>query len=80
MVNTTGNCGMAKGGSGDILAGMVLSLVCLVLMSGQAAGGTDFWLGILCALWGEPQGAEDIVQRRGGHRSRKGHGKRRKDQ
>ena len=32
------------------VAGMVLSLVCLVLMSGQAAGGTDFWLGILCAL------------------------------
>ena len=27
MVNTTGNCGMAKGGSGDILAGMVLSLL-----------------------------------------------------
>jgi len=27
LVNTTGNCGMAKGGSGDILAGMILSLI-----------------------------------------------------
>ena len=26
-VNTTGNCGMAKGGSGDVLAGMLLSLL-----------------------------------------------------
>ena len=26
-VNDTGNCGMAKGGSGDVLAGMVLSLL-----------------------------------------------------
>ena len=27
MVNTNGNCGMAKGGSGDVLTGMVLSLL-----------------------------------------------------
>jgi NAD(P)H-hydrate epimerase len=27
MVNTTGNSGMAKGGSGDVLSGMVLSLL-----------------------------------------------------
>lgn len=27
FVNTTGNCGMAKGGSGDALAGMILSLI-----------------------------------------------------
>lgn len=30
-VNTTGNCGMAKGGSGDVLAGMLVSLLGLGL-------------------------------------------------
>lgn len=40
--NTTGNCGMAKGGSGDILAGMVLSLL------GQGAGALE---AAACAVW-----------------------------
>lgn len=40
--NTTGNCGMAKGGSGDVLAGMVLSLL------GQGAGAFD---AAACAVW-----------------------------
>ena len=42
LQNTTGNCGMAKGGSGDILAGMVLSLI------GQGAGPLE---AAACAVW-----------------------------
>lgn len=42
LQNTTGNCGMAKGGSGDILAGMVLSLL------GQGAGAQE---SAACAVW-----------------------------
>lgn len=41
-LNTTGNCGMAKGGSGDILAGMIASLV------GQGAEPFD---AAACAVW-----------------------------
>ena len=42
LQNTTGNCGMAKGGSGDILAGMVLSLL------GQGSGAME---AAACAVW-----------------------------
>lgn len=40
--NPTGNCGMAKGGSGDVLAGMVLSLI------GQ---GAEPFEAAACAVW-----------------------------
>lgn len=40
--NTTGGCGLAKGGTGDILAGMVLSLL------GQGAGPLA---SAACAVW-----------------------------
>lgn len=42
LQNTTGGSGMAKGGSGDILAGMILSLI------GQGAGALE---AAACAVW-----------------------------
>lgn len=42
FLNPTGNSGMAKGGSGDVLAGMVLSLI------GQGANPVD---AAVCAVW-----------------------------
>ena len=42
LVNSTGNCGMAKGGSGDVLAGMVLALI------GQ---GAEPFEAAACAVW-----------------------------
>lgn len=42
FVNPTGNSGMAKGGSGDILGGMILSLIGQGLDPGRAA---------VCAVW-----------------------------
>ena len=41
-VNITGNCGMAKGGSGDVLSGVVLSLL---------GRGMDAFDACCCAVW-----------------------------
>lgn len=50
-VNNTGNCGMAKGGSGDVLAGMLGALLCQ--LPARDAVQTAVWLhgraGDLCA-------------------------------
>lgn len=42
LVNTTGNAGMAKGGSGDVLTGIIASLLCQGLEDWAAACGV--WL------------------------------------
>lgn len=52
LINTTGNSGLAKGGSGDVLGGMILSLLGQGATPVQAAGAA-VWLhgraGDLCA-------------------------------
>ncbi len=42
-INTTGNAGMAKGGSGDVLAGVIASLLAQGLPAGKAAA-LGVWL------------------------------------
>lgn len=46
-VNNTGNCGMAKGGSGDVLAGMLLSLL------GQGCETFDACCAAVCSTAGQ---------------------------
>lgn len=44
--NNTGNCGMAKGGSGDVLAGMVVSFLAQGMAPAQAAAAAVFIHGV----------------------------------
>ena len=46
LVNTTGNAGMAKGGSGDVLAGMLVSLLGQGMEPGKAAAAAVYLHGL----------------------------------
>lgn len=54
LVNTTGNSGMAKGGSGDALTGMIASLLCQGATPIQAAG---------CGVWLHGRAGDLAAQR-----------------
>ena len=55
-VNTTGNCGMAKGGSGDVLSGVVLALLGL---------GMDAFDACCCAVWLHGRAGDLAAQEKG---------------
>ena len=55
-VNTTGNCGMAKGGSGDVLSGVVLALLGL---------GMDAFDACCCAVWLHGRSGDLAAQEKG---------------
>lgn len=54
--NTTGNAGLARGGSGDVLAGMTAGLLACGLPAADAAA---------CAVWLHGTAADRAAQRRG---------------
>ncbi len=56
MVNSTGNCGMAKGGSGDVLSGVVLALLGL---------GMDAFDACCCAVWLHGRAGDLAAQEKG---------------
>ena len=67
-VNTTGNCGMAKGGSGDVLGGMILSLIGQGIHPVKAAVAAVWLHGRAGDLAAEEQGVHgmtpsDLVER-----------------
>lgn len=55
-VNTTGNCGLAKGGSGDVLSGVVLALLGL---------GMDAFDACCCAVWLHGRAGDLAAQEKG---------------
>lgn len=66
LVNTTGNSGLAKGGSGDVLTGLIASLLCQGATPVQAAAG-GVWIHGRCgdlaaeALTAYTMTPEDVI-------------------
>ena len=61
MVNTTGNNGLAKGGSGDILSGMVLSLLGQGMPPFEAACAAVFTHGLAGDMAAKEKGARGMT-------------------
>lgn len=61
MVNTTGNSGLAKGGSGDILSGMVLSLLGQGMPPFEAACAAVFTHGLAGDMAAKEKGARGMT-------------------
>ena len=61
MVNTTGNNGLAKGGSGDILSGMVLSLLGQGMQPFEAACAAVFVHGLAGDMAARDKGARSMT-------------------
>ena len=61
IVNTTGNSGLAKGGSGDILSGMVLSLLGQGMPPFEAACAAVFTHGLAGDLAAKEKGARGMT-------------------
>ncbi len=61
MVNTTGNNGLAKGGSGDILSGMVLSLLGQGMQPFEAACAAVFTHGLAGDMAAKEKGARGMT-------------------
>jgi NAD(P)H-hydrate epimerase len=61
VVNTTGNPGMATGGSGDVLTGLIASLICQHLEAFEAAYLGVFLHGLAGDMAAESLGQESLI-------------------
>ncbi|MCD4653388.1 NAD(P)H-hydrate dehydratase, partial [bacterium] len=61
LINTTGNAGMASGGSGDILAGMIAGLTAQNIVPEQATSAVVFWHGLSGDVTAHLKGEEEML-------------------
>lgn len=60
-INTTGNSGMAKGGSGDVLSGMILALLGMGVEPFRAAAAAVYFHGLAGDLCAEEKGVWGMI-------------------